>query len=237
MNPFSYIIPDENTFFWKKIVISEIDQIHEEIKNYFEKIRPANERLSNHLYSYLDIKKTQNDCPILFNWAKNKNLQISATVVVDVPPAPGPGKFGIHVDTSNPITFPNQLALNFPILSCMHPDVWTSMYRCKGPLEPGGAFLRDVDSAIDLTFPNNIGKNGDRRMVLRQKLYYKDRQKSGQKVLSFPVDYSREMTRFQYVDKNPILFNAKIPHAVQNYSNEPRATLSLRFKTDPIWWI
>jgi hypothetical protein len=209
MNPWSYIIPNEKTFFWKKIEISEIDQIHTEISNYFEKIRPTNGRSFN----YIDIKKTKNACPLLFNWIKNKNLQISATVVVDVEPASGPGRFRIHVDTSDPILFPNQLALNFPVVSCIHPDVWTSMYRCKGPPDSGGGFVRYVDY---------IGKNGE---------------KSQEKIINFPVDHSVEMTRFQYDDNNPILFNAKIPHAVQNYSNEARATLSLRFKVDPVWLI
>jgi hypothetical protein len=163
------------------------------------------------------MKKTQNACPLLFDWIKSKNLQISATVIVDVQPAPGPGKFRIHVDSSDYILFPNQLALNFPAISCIHPNVWTSMYRCKeSPDYTGGfsnAFLRNVDY---------IGKNGE---------------KSQEKILNFPVDHSVEMTRFQYDDNNPILFNAKIPHAVQNYSNEARATLSLRFKVDPVWLI
>jgi hypothetical protein len=43
-----------------------------------------------------------------------------------------------------------------------------------------------------------------------------------------------EITRFQYIDKQPVLFNAKVPHGVVNGTDQARCALSLRFVKDPI---
>jgi hypothetical protein len=224
MNLYSYIIPNEKTFFWKKIDVPEIDKIHNEIKDYFEKIYPSNGRAFN----YLDIQKLKSYCPLLFNWTKDNKLQFSSVVLIDVDSAAAPGNLRIHVDVSDPILFPNQLALNFPVVSCIHPDVWTSMYYSEKSPDPS---LQTFSGKFPLFSDSNSDSQKQKQFSGLAK-YSAD-----ENPLKFDEKYCKEISRFQYVDNNPILFNAKIPHTVHNYSKESRVTLSLRFKVDPIWLI
>jgi hypothetical protein len=208
-SPFSYIIPDEKTFFWKRVNIFEVDEIHEEISQHIKTIIPSE---IDRAFYYIDANLLEENCSSLFNWIKKENLQISSTAMIIYLPTNNESNKtipsgDIHTDRSHSSFFPNQLALNFPVISCIHPDVWTSMYRCEEK--------KFSDEKIEKKRVNFANKDSPEYRWL----------------------WCKEITRFQYIDKNPILFNAKIPHAVYNYSDEIRVTLSLRFSVDPIWWI
>jgi hypothetical protein len=106
---------DPSKFLFKKIYISNFQDICIELRSHVLNNLPANKNNFNHL----DSIKLLKDCPLMSTWMIENSLILRKIAIITVN-AKSTGS--IHTDTQQ-----NFLALNFPILNCE--DTYTGLYR------------------------------------------------------------------------------------------------------------